>query len=89
MQALKAAVVLMGVLIVGGTATLVFLLVTRAGGSAASVDTVLDEPPGSRIAGASATADRLVVQLQGGGPDRVVIVALRSGRPIAKVSLAR
>ena len=40
---------------------------------------VLDEPVGTRIAGATAgTVDRLALQLQGGGPDRVVLIDTRS-----------
>ena len=89
MRALKAAVVLMGVLIVVGTTTLIVLLVTRVGSTTAPADTVLDEPAGTRIAAASVGPDKLSVQLQGGGPDRVIIVDLRSGRRIGKVGLAR
>ena len=57
------------------------------GGAIASA--VLDEPTGTRIAGVSALPDRLAVQLQGGGPDRVVVVDMRSGRVLGRVGLAR
>jgi hypothetical protein len=50
---------------------------------------VLDEPAGTHIAGVSMLPDRLAVQLQGGGPDRVVVVDSRSGRVIARVGLSR
>lgn len=90
MGGLKVAVLVMGVLIVGGTITLVALLAQRmssGGGTIASA--VLDEPIGTRIAGASAAPDRLAVQLQGGGPDRVVVLDTRTGRVLGRVGLAR
>ncbi|MDE2197452.1 MAG: hypothetical protein KGJ41_00405 [Rhodospirillales bacterium] len=95
---LKIAVVVMGVLILGGTATLVTLLVRRAMPAAPTpaptltstlAPALLDEPAGTRIAGASALADRVVLRLQGGGPDRVVVVDLRSGRVVGRIGLAR
>lgn len=91
MRLLRIAVVVMGVLIVAGTVTLVVLLAQRAsGGSSASAGpATLDEPPGTRIVGASAAQDRVAVQLQGGGPDRVVVVDTRTGRVVARVALAR
>ncbi|MBU6499959.1 MAG: hypothetical protein KGL55_13820 [Rhodospirillales bacterium] len=94
MRMLKIAVVVMGVLILGGTATLVTLLVRRAMPAAPTATpnlppALLDEPAGTRIAGASALADRVVLRLQGGGPDRVVVVDLRSGRVVGRIGLAR
>lgn len=91
MRALKTAVVVMGILFVGGLATLVTLLVQRmSAGGAVIASAALDEPAGTRIAAASAAAqDRLVVQLQGGGPDRVVVLDTRTGRVLGRVGLAR
>ena len=95
MRGLKAAVVGMGVLIVAGTVVLLFVLAQRmspAAGpiaSAAFPGAVLDEPAGTRIAAVSAAPDRLAVQLQGGGPDRVVVVDTRTGRVLGRVGLAR
>jgi hypothetical protein len=88
---LKIAVVVMGVLIVAGVAVLAVALTQRVGtlvaaGTAAPV--VLDEPAGTHIAGVSALPDRLALTLQGGGPDRVVVVDSRSGRVLGRVSLA-
>jgi hypothetical protein len=92
MRMLKVAVVVMGVLIVAGVAVLAVALTQRvgslvAGGPAAPV--LLDEPAGTHIAGMSLTADRLALRLQGGGPDRVVVLDSRSGRVMARVGLAR
>jgi putative heme iron utilization protein len=52
------------------------------------VTAVLQEPEGTRIAGIAATADRLAVQLQGGGGDRVVLVDPRTGALAGRISLA-
>ncbi len=54
----------------------------------AAVRAMLDEPAGTHIAGVSTSADRLAMQLQGGGPDRVVVVDLRTGRVVARAALA-
>lgn len=99
MRALQAAVILMGVLILAGTAAVIGIAVHRAtlGGHprppvATSIGPpaamVLDEPAGTRIAAVSAADDRLVMQLAGGGPDRVVVVALTGGAVLARVALA-
>lgn len=90
MRALKVAVVFMGVLIVGGVIVLFTVLAQRmSSGSGPIASAVLDEPAGTRIAGASAAPDRLVVQLQGGGPDRVVVLDTKTGRVLGRVGLAR
>ena len=99
MRALKILVVVMGVLIVVGTATLAVLLVRRASGdtattsqppaSAAALLRQLDEPSGTSIAAIALSADRLVIQLRGGGPDRVVLVDPRNGATVARVGLSR
>ncbi len=90
MRALKVAVVFMGVLIVGGVIVLFTVLAQRMSSSSGPIaSAVLDEPAGTRIAGASAAPDRLVVQLQGGGPDRVVVLDTKTGRVLGRVGLAR
>lgn len=94
---LKVAVVAMGVLIVAGVGVMGVTLVNRmsaygggnaspGGGGAASV--LLDEPEGTRIVSVSLAPERLVVQLQGGGPDRVVLVDTKAGRVLGRVGLA-
>jgi hypothetical protein len=88
MRGLLVLVVAMGVLILAGTATLGVLIVKRMGGAApAAFDVVLDQPPGSRIAGIAAWADHLAVSLSGGGADRVVVLDARTGRPVGQVRL--
>jgi hypothetical protein len=96
MRALKIAVVVMGVLIVVGTTGLVVGIGRRLVAPAAPVATwpasasvVLDEPIGTRIAGLLAVRDRLAVQLQGGGADRVVLIDPATGSVAGRISLAR
>jgi hypothetical protein len=75
MRALQALVIIMGVLIVAGMATIAVTLVHR--GSAPPIampDLSLAEPLGTHIATISPIGARLAVLLQGGGPDRIVIV---------------
>lgn len=90
MRALKIAITVMGVLIVAGTVTLVTLIARRsAPSSAVAASVVLDEPEGTRIGGVSLLADRLAVQLHGGGPDRIMVLDAGSGRVVGRVGLAR
>jgi hypothetical protein len=96
MRALKIAVIAMGVLIVGGTTALLVVIVHRMSAPAplvaampASVAAMLDEPAGTRIAGIAAVRDRLAVQLQGGGADRVVLIDPATGAVAGRISLAR
>ncbi|MBC7802038.1 MAG: hypothetical protein H7Z10_15590 [Gemmatimonadaceae bacterium] len=87
---MRIAVVVMGILIVAGTVGLAVVVAGRmSSGSTPIASVLLDEPEGTRIAGAAAAPDRVVVQLQGGGPDRVVVVDTRSGRVLGRVGLAR
>jgi hypothetical protein len=84
------AVVGMGVLIVAGLATIAVVITNRmSGGPGGIASAVLEEPAGTRIAGASLAPDRLALQLQGGGPDRVLVVDTKTGRVLGRVTLAR
>jgi hypothetical protein len=95
MQALKALVILMAVLIVAGMALLVYGLVTRTGGGEGGMGegggvTSLDlsVPEGCRIAGSALDGERLVLRLDGFyGLDcqQVLVVDLAGGRLIARV----
>jgi len=91
---LMVAVVAMGVLIVGGVATIGVTIVRRMSVAPAAApevvrDAVLDEPAGTHIAGVSALPDRLALRLVGGGVDRVVVVDLRTGQVVGRAALAR
>ena len=95
MRALKIAVVVMGVLIVVGTTALIVVVVHRMSSPPlmaalpASMAAVLDEPAGTRIAGIAAVRDRLAIQLQGGGTDRVVLIDPATGAVSGRISLVR
>ena len=84
----------MGVLIVLGTAGLVVGVLKRgsgglSGGLPPVVQAVLQEPEGTRIVGIATLQDRLAIQLQGGGTDRVILVDPRTGALAGRISLAR
>ena len=49
----------------------------------------LDEPEGTHIAGIVAIRDRLAVQLQGGGMDRVLLIDPVTGAVVGHIALAR
>jgi hypothetical protein len=96
MRALKIATIVMGVLIVIGTVGLIIGIARRSSPPVVPVAmlpsfvaAVLDEPEGTRIAGIVAVRDRLAVQLQGGGVDRVVLIDPSAGTVVGRVSLAR
>jgi hypothetical protein len=91
-RALKILTVVMGLMIVVGTTVLVVVIVRRVGGDAgmsAPISATLDEPEGTRIVGIAAASDRLAVQLQGGGADRIVLIDPRTARVVGRVQLAR
>jgi hypothetical protein len=92
MRFLKVLTVGMGVLIVVATTVLVVVIAQRIGGARttlapASVAVLLDEPAGTRIAAIASAGDRLAVQLEGGGADRVVLVDPRTGAVIGRIGL--
>lgn len=90
MQALKVLVVVMGVMIVGGVATLAVLLAKRMTVPPATLGSImLDEPAGTRIVAAVPGGEHIVLQLQGGGPDRVAVVEARTGRVVGRIGLAK
>ena len=94
MRVLKAITVIMAVLIIVGTATLAVLITKRLAGPPARIgDGIavrLEEPPGSEIAAiASEGPGELALLLRGGGPDRVVVVDLASGRVRARIGVSR
>jgi hypothetical protein len=91
MRALTGLTVFMGVLILAGTAVLIAVIVNRAASPAPErrFAVTLDEPAGTRIAGIAALQDRLGVELQGGGPDRVVLIDPRTGVQFGRIALGR
>jgi hypothetical protein len=96
MRVLKIATIVMGVLIVIGTVGLIVGIARRSSTPVlpvavlpASIAAVLDEPAGTHIAGIVAVRDRLALQLQGGGVDRVVLIDPATGAVAGRIALAR
>ena len=89
MRALKIMMAVMGVLIIAGVVILGVTISQRISVPKLAAPSLLDEPEGTRIAKIAASGDRVVLLLQGGGPDRVVILDLRQGQVIARTGLAR
>jgi hypothetical protein len=92
MRFLKVLVIVLGVVIVVATTVLIVLIARRIGGGSAAgppvVTTVLlEEPAGTRIAAIAAVGDRLAVQLQGGGADRILLLDPRSAAVVGRVGL--
>ena len=82
----------MGVLILAGfgvvVATLVHRAVWSASSSAAIASATLGEPPGTRVGGLAASGDRLALLLQGGGPDRLVLLDARDGSRVGTITIS-
>jgi len=90
MRGLVIVTVVMGVMIVAGTVGLMAVIVHRLGGAVSSArPLVLDEPAGTRIAGLAGTADRLAIRLEGGGPDRIVLIDPRDGAVLGRIALSQ
>lgn len=89
MRALKILTVVMGVMIVVGVVALGVIMTQRLGGLAAGTvaDIALAEPDGTTIAGIAGTADRIAIQLRGGGADRVVLLDAKTGKKVGRVVL--
>jgi hypothetical protein len=90
-RALKVLVVVMGVLIVGGTVALAVLLVQRMGGPAAGArwEAALEQPEGTRIAGIATTEQGIGVWVTRPDGDRVLVVDPRRGRVVGEIRPGR
>lgn len=84
MRALKAAVIIMGVMIVAGTILLGIVLANRLSTrSGPAVEATLGQPAGTRIVSIAGAGERLAVHVAGGGlPDRVLLVDPARGRVV-------
>ncbi len=91
MRLVKLLAVVMGVMIVLGSTVVVVTIIKRAssGSPVAHVAVVLDQPAGTTIGGIAALSDRLAVLLHGAGPDRIVLIDPRTGKPAGTIGLAR
>ncbi|HXT81131.1 MAG TPA: DUF6476 family protein [Acetobacteraceae bacterium] len=91
MRMLKFVTVAMAVLIVLGTTVIVVTIIRRTSAPAATspMALMLDEPAGTHIMGVAAAGDRLAVRLEGGGPDRVMLIDPHAGTVAGRISLIR
>ena len=88
--ALKALVIGMGVLIVGGTVALAVLLVQRLGGppaGGAAMSVSLGQAEGARIAGIAGMDRALAIWLTRPDGERVILVDPASGRRTGEIRL--
>ncbi|MCS6891010.1 MAG: DUF6476 family protein [Rhodovarius sp.] len=85
MQALKALVVGMGVLILAGTVALVVLIVQRAGGARPGPHVTWELPAGNRIQGIAATESRLAIWVEGPEGERILLFDPASGRAAGEI----
>jgi hypothetical protein len=85
MQALKALVIGMGVLIVAGTVTLVVLIIQRAGPTGRAADVALELPAGNRIMGIAGMERRLAVWVEGPEGARVLLLDPETGRRVGEI----
>jgi len=90
---LTAVTIGMGVLILLGTTVLILTIAHRMTGPRArphgTVSLHLDEPAGTRIGGIAGAGDRVAVELQGGGADRIVLIDPDTGGVTGRITLGR
>ena len=93
MRALKILNIVMAMMIVAGLiiggVTIYRRQTAPASASAFAAEILLDEPAGTRIVSMAGLPDRLAIQLQGGGMDRIVFLDPRSGQILGRAALAR
>ena len=90
---LTAVTIGMGVLIVLGTTVVILTIAHRMTGPRARLQGMvslhLDEPAGTRIGGIAGAGDRVAVELQGGGTDRIVLIDPDTGAVTGRITLGR
>jgi len=92
MRSLKVLVVVMGVMLIGGFATLVAVIAGRLSRSVSAIRTFaappIDIPRDSRIESMTAGPDRLVLELVlPGGGRQLVIIDLATGAHLGTIEL--
>ncbi len=101
-KAMLGLVIVMGLLILAGTATLIGVVVHRLSqhrpafvtlpvpvpGGAPRQEAIQSEPSGTRITAIARQSDTLLsIALTGGGPDRVLVWDLAAGRRLTEITL--
>jgi Flp pilus assembly protein protease CpaA len=90
-RVLNVLVVVMGVLIVGGTVALGVLLVQRVGSPAGSGrwEVALEQPEGTRIAGIATAEGGIGIWVVRPDGDRVLLVDPKQGRVVGDIRPGR
>jgi hypothetical protein len=88
MRALKAAVIIMGVMIVAGTILLAVMVAGRLSGrDGPAIRAGLGQPEGTRIVSLAGAGDRVAVHVTGGGlPDRILLLDPVRGRVLGTLA---
>lgn len=93
MRVLMAVTIGMGVLILVGTTLVIVTIARRMTAPRARPEGVvslrLDAPAGTRIGSIAATGDRLAVELQGGGADRILLIDPDTGAVTGRITLGQ
>jgi hypothetical protein len=98
MRALKILVVVMGVMLVGGTAALIAAIIDRASRHTPVVAappsprgferSAVALPPGARVLSAELAGDRILVRLaRGEGGEALIIIDAKSGAALGTIDL--
>lgn len=93
MQALKALVVVLGVLLVGGAGLVLGVILDRVNQSPASpgqefAHAVVDLPAGARVLAAAADGDRLMVRIAlAEGGEALILLDAKSGARLGTIEL--
>jgi hypothetical protein len=93
-RGLKVLVVVMGLMLVGGTAVLIAAIIARAGNRAAEVRAprferaVIELPEGARVLGTEAAGERLVVRIAlAAGGEQLLLIDARNGERLGTIEL--
>ena len=95
-RVLKVAVIVMGILLVGGFAFVLAAIVYQAsrggqggagGAAGAGVETDLPIPKDATVTSLSLDGDRLALHLQSSAGPEIVVVDLKSGKVVARIGL--
>jgi hypothetical protein len=93
MRGLKVLVIVMGVMLVGGTAVLIAAIIARSN-RAADVRSprfehaVIELPEGARVLGTETAGDRLVVRIAlAAGGEQLLLIDVRTGERLGTIEL--
>ncbi len=93
MRLLIAVTIGMGVLILLGTTVVILTVAHRMTRPRARPNTMvslhLDEPAGTRIRSIAGAGDRVAVELEGGGAERIVLIDPDTGVVTGRITLGR